>query len=136
MFFLISKFTTFVLDPTFLILLFCLVCMVKKRKRIRFYWASVVLFLSFYLISTNFVSHAALNWLEDLKPSSPLQKRYDAVIVLSGMTRLSISTLDQVEFSEAVERILTGIELVRSDRADYMILSGGSGDPYPPPKKI
>ena len=32
------------------------------------------------------------------------------------------------EFSSAVDRILKGIEIFRGDKADYLIISGGSGD--------
>jgi len=52
---------------------------------------------------------------------------YDAIVVLSGMTHLSISTENQIEFSGAADRILKAVELFKQGKADSLILSGGSG---------
>ena len=131
MFFTISKVITFLIDPIFLLLLFCLFCLVKKRKGFRLYLVLFSLFLCFYAVSTDVVSNAAQNWLEGLKPSSRQKKHYDAVIVLGGMTRLSNSTLDRIEFKEGVDRVLAGIELLKRGKAEYLILSGMNGDLVP-----
>ncbi len=127
MFFIISKVVTFLLDPIFFILLFFLLCIIKRKIGFRLRFVLIGLFCCFYLFSINAVSNTALSYLETLKPPSELKKRYDAVIVLSGMVYLSTSTPDRIEFSGAVERIISGIDLVKNNHADYLIISGGDG---------
>ena len=127
MFFIVSKIVAFLLDPIFYILLFSLFCIFKKRRGFRFYVFSIGLFCCFFLISTKAVSNVALIQLENFKPSSQRKKHYDAVIVLSGMTKLPNSTMNRVEFNAAADRILAGVELTRDDAADYLIVSGGNG---------
>ena len=50
------------------------------------------------------------------------------VVVLTGMMDLNAARMDTPEFSDSVDRILAGIEMVRSGRAAILMISGGSGD--------
>jgi uncharacterized SAM-binding protein YcdF (DUF218 family) len=127
MFFTFSKVVTFLLDPIFFIFFLFLICLIKSKVKIRFRMLLVVLYGCLYLLSTHFVADLTTRFLEHLKPSSPLKSRYDAVIVLSGMVHTRQSTPENIEFGGAVERILTGIKLIKSNSADYMIISGGDG---------
>lgn len=125
MFFYISKIVTFLLDPLFWILAACLYGMLRpKGRRV----LRVGVFIPFYLMSTPLVSHYLLSNLEHLKPPSELKPHYEAVVVLSGMVHLKISTPDRIEFAGSVDRILAGIDMARSGRADDLIISGGDGD--------
>ena len=62
-------------------------------------------------------------------PPSPLPQ-VDAVVVLTGMVDLKASTPDNLEFHDGVERILTGIQLVKNRYGQKLIIAGGSGDHY------
>ena len=88
------------------------------------------------------VAALALLWLPSTAPGAdllllPLETRYpvvenpsrsDAVVVLTGMVDVKAARGDQVEMGEAGDRILAGVELVRRDCADYLLIAGGSGD--------
>jgi len=125
MFFYLSKIITFLIDPLFIILVLLgasILRLTRNRGR-RLILAAI--FLILYLLSTGFVANALLTHLENSVSPSPLASHYDAVIVLSGMT--GVQHRDAVEFSEAVDRILAGIQLVKTGKADYLIISGGDG---------
>ncbi|MBU2514773.1 YdcF family protein [bacterium] len=123
MFFIISKVLTVFTDPLVYILLLAFIGVLKFKKRI----FSFALFLIFYLISTPVVSQRLLFSLEHLKSPSLVEKQYDAVVVLSGMLNLNMSSSNTIEFEGAVDRVLSGIGIMRSKTANYLILSGGDG---------
>lgn len=55
---------------------------------------------------------------------------YDAVILLGGMVEVHATEgRDQIAFNDNVERMLATYDLLRTGRAQRMILSGGSPDP-------
>ena len=127
MFFNLSKIITFLLDPLFYIFLVLLIAILSSRysKKVK------GIFLLFFVIScaaaTGFITNKAMGYLENLQQSSPLKNHYDAVIVLSGMLDLELSDQQNPEFSTAVDRIIKGIELIKNNRTDYLIISGGDG---------
>lgn len=127
MFFYLSKIVTFLIDPLFIILLLLAVFLVRGTRRIRTRLIFLSLYFVLYLVSTGFVANALLVKLERLVPPSPPVARYDAVIVLSGMTGIQNHNDDRIEFSGAVDRILAGIRMIREGRSDRLIISGGDG---------
>nr|MBF0223643.1 YdcF family protein [Desulfobulbaceae bacterium] len=44
------------------------------------------------------------------------------------MVTLSLSREDSEEFGDGVDRILKGMDMVRQKQADYLVISGGSGE--------
>lgn len=124
MFFSVSKILIFFTDPLFYLFLFLLLAIWRfKRRRYAF-----MLFVAIYILCTPFISQQLLYRLEHLKrPSDVSEKTYDAVVVLSGMLHLSISEPGHLEFSGAVDRILKGVQLIKQDRAKFLVISGGSG---------
>ncbi len=127
MFFNLSKIVTFLLDPYFYIVLFLFVaiigCHYQKKNKVLFFF----IFIFFGIVTTNVFTNKVLFYLENLQPKQQLQQHYDAVIVLSGMLDLSLSDQHNFEFSAATDRILKGIELIKENRAEYLIISGGDG---------
>lgn len=126
MLFIFSKVINFLLDPlTFLFLLsFILLIKSKFSKKIKFFCWS--LWLGIYITATPFFSNFGIYSLEQLVPSKKY-KQYDAIVVLTGMVNLSISTPQNIEFGGAVERILKGLELIKKGVAKKLIISGGDG---------
>ncbi len=124
MFFSLSKIVTFLIDPLFIILVICFFVIFKVKRQRLF---ALCVFVVLYLISTPFISHKLLYTLEHLKGPSQLKTKYDAIVVLSGMVNLDTSSENKIEFSGAVDRILNGIDLIKKEKADYLILSGGDG---------
>ncbi len=81
-----------------------------------------------YLTTLPFVSKRLLYTLEHIeKPTFSDTAKYDAVIVLSGMVNIQTSSDDSIEFSGAVDRIIKGIDIIKKGKADYLLLSGGTG---------
>lgn len=88
----------------------------------------MVIFMLMYLTTLPFISKRLLYTLEHFEePTYTDTSKYDAVIVLSGMVNLPLSSEKYIEFSGAADRILKGIELMKEGKADYLILSGGTG---------
>lgn len=58
--------------------------------------------------------------------------RAQAAVVLAGTVDLARSSLERVEFYDRPERIIEGAKLVREGRARWLVISGGSGDPFLP----
>jgi len=127
MFFYLSKIITFLIDPLFIILLLLLIFLFRGTKQLSSRLILFSLFIVLYLASTGFVANTLLYQLEHVVKPSRSGDHYDAVIVLSGMAGVQIADDDPIEFSGAVDRILTGIRLVKTGQADYLILSGGDG---------
>lgn len=127
MFFYLSKIITFLIDPAFLILLFCFICLIKSKWKFPARFLVILSFLSIYLISTRFFANNAFFQLEHLEEPSRMEQHYDVVIVLSGMVNLSLSSNGKIEFSGAVDRILAGISMLKQGMANYLIISGGEG---------
>ncbi len=123
MFFSLSKVLIFLTDPLFYILLFAFIGFIRFKQRL-----FLVLFLAFYLISTPFVSQKLIYFLEHLKTESFVEsQKYDAAIVLGGMIDLNTSSHERIEFKDAVDRILTGIDLQLEGKTKYLVIAGGEG---------
>lgn len=126
MFFYISKAIVFLTDPLFVFFLFCFFFLFRLKRRL----FPMLVFLIFYFLSTSFVSQRLMFALENLKQPTIQEKQYDAVVVLSGMLRLTLSSSEKIEFNDAVDRILAGIDIVQSNKAKYLVLSGGDGSMF------
>ncbi len=127
MFFYLSKIITFLIDPLFLILALLAIFLVRGTKKPLNRLILMSVFLILYMASTGFFANTLLVRLERAVQPSPLAAHYDAIIVLSGMAGIQNNDDDRIEFSGAVDRILTGIHLIKSGKADFLIISGGDG---------
>jgi uncharacterized SAM-binding protein YcdF (DUF218 family) len=72
---------------------------------------------------------------------APLERAYpvpapgvsaQAAVVLAGTVDTARSSLERVEFYDRPERIIEGARLVKQGRARWLVISGGSGDPFLP----
>lgn len=132
MFFFLSKTFANSAFPIPLLILALLIVFIFYRRR----WARVMLIITLCTISVlslPLTANLLLSWLE-IPPVKidDLAPQYDAVVVLTGMTNLRItadgSRKNGVEFEGAVDRIIAGIQIIHSGKAQSLILSGGSGD--------
>lgn len=99
-------------------------------------WACRALLLGALLVAGGFGTSAVAQRL-----TAPLEGAFpipgpevvaDAAVVLSGTVDLMRSTPERVEFYDRPERILEGARLVKAGRAQWLVISGGSGDPRRP----
>lgn len=127
MFFSLSKIFTFLIDPLFI--LFCIggITLFSPSLRMKIRRVLLPLFILILMISTPFMANRIFSFVEELETNTMKDIKYDAIVVLSGMVNLSLSDDNQIEFSSAVDRILKGVELYKQGKADFLILSGGSG---------
>jgi uncharacterized SAM-binding protein YcdF (DUF218 family) len=128
MFFIVSKIVSMVIYPVpFLLLLLLAVLLWYRRRHVRLVLVGVIVL--FYGLSTPIVAARLAQWLEIPRlPPQQLQPHYDVAIVLAGMLNGRLSSPQRLEFNNAVERILTGIDLVKRGMADKLLISGKTGD--------
>lgn len=95
--------------------------------RMRFLFLLIT--VSFYCTSTPIFVNTLYKKLEgDRADIATENMHFDAVVVLAGMVSLGLSTEHTEEFGSAVDRIIKGMDLVREKQADFLVISGGSGE--------
>lgn len=88
-----------------------------------------VVILSLYVCSAPITATPLVAWLEGPRPTeADLHPPYEVAVVLTGIVRLFLSTPGHLEFNSGVERILTGISLVKRGVAARLLIVGASGD--------
>ncbi len=116
------------LEPLFLALALLLLSYLLSRRSPRVAFAlPAIAFALLLAFSTPKVANALVRALEQ-PPLTTVKSdvTYDAVIVLGGgINGIVTSQTGQIAFDEAVERVLTAFDLLRSNRAKNAILSGG-----------
>ncbi len=127
MFFILSKLLLFLLDPLVWLLALSACAIYRLRGPLKKLWWGIWAFIT--LLSCPAMGNALLSSLETLVPPTPLQKHYPVVIVFSGMLKPETNQGGKglLPFGDAVERILLGSKLVKSGRADYLLITGRSG---------
>lgn len=130
MFFLLSKLLAVFTVPFTYIMLGMLLALLLYRKPRISKTCLILAVILLVLFGTPFLPNLLTRQLEtayDVPNSLP---HVDAIIVLSGMLYLEKSSPEYLEFNESVERIVTGMQLMREGVGDILIISGGSGDLY------
>lgn len=136
--FLLSKLLPQLLYPLGASLLLLLAGLLGRRRR----WGprlSVAGLALLWLASMPLFSRQLVRGLEERAVSltpEPLPAA-DAVLVLGGGLMPPLPPRRRVEVSDAADRLLTGVDLVREGKAPWLVVSGGrvsfaSGDPTPP----
>lgn len=80
-------------------------------------------------LGSPFVAERLAGPLERAAARPPPTLRAEAAIVLGGTVDLARSTLEHIELYGRTERIIEGAKLVKEGRAQWLVVSGGSGDP-------
>jgi uncharacterized SAM-binding protein YcdF (DUF218 family) len=119
----LHKFLPLVVSPLFLILVIILIGIYLKSKKISLFGILVLIFCSLPIISNKLIFFLEKDY--SLKDISNVNKA-DAIVVLSGM----ISTIEtkgklNYEFSGGIDRILSGINLFKENKAPLLILTNG-----------
>jgi uncharacterized SAM-binding protein YcdF (DUF218 family) len=128
MFFILSKLLVYFVYPLPMVCLLLLTASFSWTCRQRLARGLVIISLaSLWLLSTP-VSDLLLLPLETAYPLVENPGHAEAAVVLAGMVDSKAARGEQVELGQAADRILAGVELVRSEKADYLLIAGGSGD--------
>jgi uncharacterized SAM-binding protein YcdF (DUF218 family) len=110
-------------SPLFLIILFIILGIIFKSKKIHLLALTILIFCSLPIISNKLI-----NYLEkDYAPQdTSTADRADAIVVLSGIVKtIKADNKLKYEFSDGVDRILSGIDLFKDDKAPLLILTKG-----------
>lgn len=124
MFFIISKILSFLLNPTFWILLILISAIIFKKRRRKLLILSVSLF---WFFSNGLIVDIAYRlWEEDVISANDIEKTYDYGIILGGFSGFD-NTKERVEFNECGDRLFYGIQLYKMGVIGKIIVSGGNG---------
>lgn len=130
MFFVLSKILPNFIYPApllFFALLGVLIFYHRRQAR----RALLCIIIIFYGLSIPVTADSLMRWLEGPhRAPGNLRQTYDTVIVLTGMLHLRQSKPGRLEFSDAVDRVLAGVSLVKQGKGATLLLSGGSGSRY------
>ena len=119
----LSKILPMIISPLFFVIFIIILGTILKSKKFNFLGIIILIFFSLPIISNKLIAYLESNYkLGDI----PLVKKGDAIVVLSGMLN-TIKTKDsfQYEFNNNVDRILSGIDLFKNDKAPLLILTRG-----------
>ena len=119
----LHKILPLLVSPLSIILIFILIGIFIKSKKI-----SLICFLILIFCSLPVISKRLIFYLENeykLQDVSNIKKA-DAIVVLSGMiTAIETEKKFNYEFNDAVDRILSGIDLFKENKAPFLILTNG-----------
>jgi uncharacterized SAM-binding protein YcdF (DUF218 family) len=127
MFFILSKILPNFVYPVSLLFIALLgILIFYQRRQARRVLLGVM--VVFYGLSIPVTATSLMRWLEGpYRTPGDLRQKYDTIIVLSGMLHLQQSQPGRLEFNDAVDRVLTGVALLKQGRGETLLLAGGSG---------
>ena len=126
MFFYLSKLLDFLVQPIVWIFILLVLGFTWRRPETRKYF--FIAAFGFLLIFTNpFLINEA--WLAWEKPPVPLKElpKYDAGIVLTGVTTGTKSPHDRIYFKKGADRLMHALMLYKRGNIKKFIITGGSG---------
>ena len=119
----LHKIIALISSPLFLIIFLIFLGIIFKSKKISFLGFIVLIFCSLPIISSKLISYLEKDYI--LQNISNIDKA-DAIVVLSGMLKtIKFNNKLEYEFNEKVDRILSGIDLFKNDKAPLLILTRG-----------
>ena len=127
MFFILSKTITYLVLPVPLLTIFLLVFLFVQKKRIRKV-AGALFVVLFFVFTSPFLINQLLQWWE--VPATPIQAlegRYEAAIILGGVTASGQEPLDRIHLHKGADRIMHTVQLYKLGKVQKIIVTGGSG---------
>jgi uncharacterized SAM-binding protein YcdF (DUF218 family) len=119
----LHKIIALISSPLFLIISLIFLGIIFKSKKISLLGFIVLIFCSLPIISSKLISYLEKDYI--LQNISNIDKA-DAIVVLSGMLKtIKFNNKLEYEFNEKVDRILSGIDLFKNDKAPLLILTRG-----------
>ena len=119
----LHKILPLIVSPLFFIFFIIVLGAIFKSKKIILLGVIILVFCSLPIISNKLISYLEKDYV--LRDISTIDKA-DAIVVLSGMLK-TIKTGDKLkyEFGDSVDRILSGIDLFKNNKASLLILTRG-----------
>ena len=119
----LHKILPLLVSPLSIVLIIILIGTYFKSKKISLLGLLILIFCSVPIISNKLIFYLEKDYsLQSVKDVT----KADAIVVLSGM----ISTINSkeklsYEFNDSIDRILSGIDLFKEDKASFLILTNG-----------
>ena len=119
----LHKIIALIASPLSLIIFLIILGIIFKSRKINLLAVIILIFCSLPIISTKLISYLEKDYV--LQDASTIDKA-DAIVVLSGMLK-TIKVGDELkyEFKSEVDRILSGIDLFKNNKAPLLILTKG-----------
>ena len=119
----LHKILPLIASPLFLIIFFIILGMIFKSKKITLFGVVILIFCSLPIISNKLINYLEKDYT--LQDASVINNA-DAIVVLSGMIKtIKVNDKLKYEFGGAVDRILSGIDLFKNNKASLLILTKG-----------
>ena len=119
----LHKIVALIASPLSLIIFLIILGIIFKSKKISLLGVIILIFCSLPIISKKLISYLEKDYI--LQDASNIDKA-DAIVVLSGMLKtIKFNNKLEYEFNEKVDRILSGIDLFKNDKAPLLILTRG-----------
>ena len=119
----LHKVLPLIASPLFLIIFLIILGTILKLKKISFLGVVILILCSLPIISTKLISYLEKDYV--LQDASNIDKA-DAIVVLSGMLKtIKVDDKLKYEFKSEVDRILSGIDLFKNNKAPLLILTRG-----------
>ena len=119
----LHKILPLLVSPLSIVLIIILIGTFFKSKKISLLGLLILIFCSVPIISNKLIFYLEKDYsLQSVKDVT----KADAIVVLSGMIS-TIKTKEKLsyEFNESINRILSGINLFKEDKASFLILTNG-----------
>jgi len=119
----LHKILPLLVSPLSIVLIIILIGTFFKSKKISLLGLLILIFCSVPIISNKLIFYLEKDYsLQNVKDVT----KAEAIVVLSGM----ISTINSkeklsYEFNDSIDRILSGIDLFKEDKASFLILTNG-----------
>jgi len=119
----LHKILPLIASPLFLIFFLIILGTIIKSKKITLFGVVILIFCSLPIISNKLIHYLEKDYT--LQDASAINNA-DAIVVLSGMLKtIKVDDKLKYEFNEGVDRILSGIDLFKNNKASLLILTKG-----------
>jgi len=119
----LHKILPLIASPLFLIIFLIILGTIFKSKKITLFGVAILIFCSLPIISNRLTTYLEKDYT--LQDASAINNA-DAIVVLSGMIKtIKVNDKLKYEFGGAVDRILSGIDLFKNNKASLLILTKG-----------
>lgn len=120
----LNKILPLIISPLFIVILIISLGILLKSKKLSFLGIFVLIICSLPIFAKNLIQYLEKDY-KPLKISSI--ENADAIVVLGGMVR-AVKNVNyfSYEFTDSVDRILAGVDLLKKNKAPYLILTKGN----------
>ena len=119
----LHKILPLIVSPLFLIIFLIILGTIIKSKKITLFGVVILIFCSLPIISSKLINYLEKDYI--LEDALTIDNA-DAIVVLSGMLKtIKVNDKLKYEFGGGVDRILSGIDLFKNNKASLLILTKG-----------